>query len=76
MGERIMTSNYYNKMKRLVHFLEDNNIELESCGCCDGVVIDGEGGWDSGISDYSVTVSNSALRKWLYEHEYEKRDDE
>lgn len=70
-----MTINYYNKIKKLIHFLEDNNIELESCGCCDGVIIDGEGGWCKG-SDYSITVSNSEIRMWLDEHKNEKRDDD
>ena len=71
-----MTNNYYNKVKRLIHFLEDNNIELESCGCCcDGIIIDGEGGWCNG-PDYSFTLCNSEIRVWLDEHKNEKRDDD
>lgn len=70
-----MTRKYYNKVRMLLHFLEDNEIELESCGCCDAIVIDGEGGFAKGY-DYSITVSNSGIREWLYQHEYEKRDDD
>lgn len=59
-----MTANYYEKVAGLLKYLEDNNIVLESCGCCDGIIVDGEGGWDT-RSAYSMTVSNEGIKDWL-----------
>lgn len=59
-----MTANYYKKVADLLKYLEDNNIVLESCGCCDGIIVDGEGGWDTRLV-YSMTVSNEGIKEWL-----------
>ena len=67
-----MSVNYYKKVAALLKYLEDNNIVLESCGCCDSIIIDGEGGWDTG-NDY-IIVSNEEIKQWLKKHKVNKND--
>lgn len=62
-----MTTNYYKAVAGLLKYLEDNNIELQSCGCCDGIKVNGEGGWCAG-TDYAITVDNDEIKEWLEKH--------
>lgn len=62
-----MTSKYYKAVAGLLKYLEDNNIELQSCGCCDGIKVNGEGGCYVS-PDYVLDVTNKDLKRWLKEH--------
>ena len=68
-----MTSKYYKTIKNFYQYLKDNNIELQSCGCCDGIVVDGEGGWESD-REYIITVNNDEIKQWLKEHSEDIND--
>lgn len=64
---------YINALEGLLKYLNDNHIELESCGCCDGIIVDGEGGWLADFT-YSMTVSNEGISEYLNEHKEAKNE--